>query len=486
MSSEVAILPISRKLIGSQSTGKLKISTIREATVTRFSRFALVLPTILLALAAIAPAQADVTLLDMGTINGRQSIGTGVNAAGDAAGFSFVTGTIGEPNGPPAEPFIAHAVLFSGGVLTNLGALEGFDTCSPLGCESRGVDINDAGWIAGWNDGDGGPVPLVWLPQAIPGYAAGFNLLPRLAPGRGAFANALNNTGLVVGRSTPDGIGPRAVSWTLESSGPALADLGTLRADGQGYGTAYDVNDLGQIVGDASGDTFMLKPFLFLPEPACGLPAGMNDLMPNGAEPARALAINASGEVAGELDLGVPWIWLPAPAHGLPAGLSMLALPREILAFFPARISDAGQIVGQAFVLTNPHTRDYIQKAAMWRAGRWTILDTVLPPHTPWELVYAEGIVHTGKTTRITGSGLISGLTDINGITPASHGYVLSVTCTGDLNDDGDVDEQDLAIQRGHMGEAVPPGTSGDMNGDGTVDARDIPLLASQIGQPCL
>ena len=451
--------------------------------MSRSLRLALVVP--LLALLFPVPLLAQVHVADIGTVNGRQSAAFGVNGAGTACGLSFVTGTIGVPNGPPAEPFLGHAVLYSGGVLTDLGALEGYGSCSPLGCESRALAINDAGWIAGWNDGDGGPIPILWLPEAIPGYVAGFNVLPRLAE-RGAFANALNDHGLVVGRAAAGPVGPRPVAWTIAPSGPEIADLGTLRADDDGYGIAYDVNELGQIVGEASDETYMLKPFLMLPEPAYGLPAGMSDLAPGVTEPARALAINDRGEVAGELDMGVPWIWLPEPAYGLPAGFSLLEMPRDILAFFPTDISAAGQIIGQAFVMTNPRTRDYVRQAALWRNGTWKILDDVLPARTPWELIYAESIVYADRTTRIAGYGPNWDTDDINGFVPASRGYVLTVTCLGDLNEDGDVDQEDLAIQRQHRGQAVAPGTDGDMDGDGDVDARDIAALAAQIGQPCL
>jgi len=435
---------------------------------------------------AASSTRGQVTIVDIGTLTGRPTAGFGINQAGDVAGTSYVTGTIGQIGGPPAEPFIGHAVLYSGGSLQDLGAIEGGSLCSPLGCDSHAFDINASRWVVGGNDGDYGLLAVAWLPQDIPGGSAGPNVLPRLASQFGAEAAAVNDAGIIVGRSSPDGIGPRAVRWEFATGGPVVSDLGTLRADGSGYAVANAINTEGEIVGAASDDTGYNKAFLFLPEPAYGLPAGMNDLMAGIDAYGHGAGVNVHGEVAGEIELGVPWIWLPSPAYGLPAGLSLLPMPAPIVAFFPDAISDAGQIVGQAYVQTNPRTRDYVIKPALWRNGHFTMLEDVLPPRSPWILYSASDVVHVGKTTRITGNGGIQGVVDSIGLTPASRGYVLSVTCTGDLDDDGDVDAVDLAAQRAHLGESVPPGTDGDLDGDGDVDASDVALLARQIGGPCL
>jgi hypothetical protein len=212
----------------------------------------------------------------------------------------------------------------------------------------------------------------------------------------------------------------------------------------------------------------------------------MNDLMPGMEDYAHAVGINSRGEIAGEIDLGVPWIWLPAPAYGLPAGLSLLPMTGKIVAFSPSAISDAGQIVGQAYVLTNPHTRDYTIVAAAWRNGRWIFLKDLLSSRSPWDFFSADGISRSGKTTRITGGAYLKGVTDVNGITPAYHGYVLAVTCVGDLNDDGEVNSADLDLLMSRFGQSVTPGTNGDLNSDGVVNDGDLRLLTAEMGKPCL
>ena len=219
---------------------------------------------------------------------------------------------------------------------------------------------------------------------------------------------------------------------------------------------------------------------------AYGLPAGMNDLAPDFADYVGAAFVNDRGEVACEIDMGVPCLWLPAPAYGFPAGFSILPMDQQHLAaFFPSSISEAGQIAGQVYIVKSDVTRDYEMAAAVWRAGQYRVLNEMLPPGSPWNLRDATAIVRVGKTTLVTGHGIRSDVTDINGF-PASHGFVLSVTCTGDLDEDGDVDADDQAILMSSFGEDVPAGTSGDLDGDGDVDETDIRLLARQIERPCL
>jgi len=431
------------------------------------------------------PSEAYLTITDIGTIADRGSVGTAINSAGEVAGRSHFAGTVGVLGGAEAVPFLSHAVLYTDGALWDLGALEGYETCSPLGCESLGLGINESRWIVGENDGDYGPMAVLWLPEAVPGAVEGWNVLPPLAPDQSARALAVDDSGQIVGLAVVDNIHRRAVRWVVLPNGPAVADLGTLRADGSGESLASDINDLGQIAGFAQDESGFRKPFLYLPSPAYGLPVGMHNLMPDLDGDVEAAYVNDKGEVACGLDLGVPGLWLPAPAHGFPAGFSLLPLTGHVAAFFPSSISEAGQIAGSVYIVKSPGTRDYEQAAVVWRSGQYRVLNEMLPPGSPWDLRQANGIVRIGKTTLVTGHGRRDDITDINGF-PASHGFVLSVTCTGDLDDDGDVDQDDQKILMSYFGEEVPPGTDADLNHDGVVDDADIRLLARQIERPCL
>jgi probable HAF family extracellular repeat protein len=442
---------------------------------------------------ALLPAAAQVTITDIGTINGRDSFGLGINHSGDVAGLSDLTGSIGAPNSPPPEVIVPHAIFYSAGELHDLGALDN-PSCGSLSCQSQALGINDSDWIVGWSNGSSNlaTVPVLWLPSTVPGGAPSINVLPSLTSTRNAAANAINNVGQIVGDSEPDvaGFQVRAVMWQLQAGVPTLADLGTLRPDNQGSGFALGINDLGQVVGQAADENFVQQAFLYLPSPAYGLPAGMNNLTPNIARGATAFAVNNRGEVVGAFDAGgtfPAFIWLPAAAYGLPAGFSILTLPHGVIAFNPFSISDDGQIVGDAFETFKTQTGTFLKRVATaWRNGRWVFLNDFLPGGSPWNLIEAKAVTHVGKTTRITGLGSRSDITDAFGFNPADHGYVLNVTCTGDLNDDGIVNQTDVNILLSQLGQTVPPGTGADLNGDGIVDQQDLLLLGPQVHQPCL
>jgi probable HAF family extracellular repeat protein len=432
-----------------------------------------------------APATAQVAVTDIGDTNNRGSSGFGINHSGDVAGAAFFSGSIGTPNGPGSEPFLTHGVLYSKGALHDLGAIEGFSGCSSLGCQSEAFGVNDVDWVVGFTDaGTRGTLPVVWLPEAFGSLSAGINLLPALDPNNGSAVLGINNSGQAVGFSKLPGFRPRAALWDFNSGSAILKDLGTFRADNGGSAIATAINDLGQVVGQAADENFAQPVFLYLPEPAYGLPTGMNNITPSNNFGAEAAGINNKGQVTGDI-LGVPFVWLPTAAYGQPAGFSTLAPTQKLASFVPAGISDDGQIVGNAEVIVNPSTNERKRVPAAWRNGRWVFLNDLLPKGSPWTLLDATGVTHVGKTTLITGQGALTGTSDANGLTEL-HGYVLSVTCTGDLNDDGTVNQADVDLLLAQFGQLVSPGTGGDLNDDGIVNQTDLLLLAKQISQPCL
>lgn len=138
----------------------------------------------------------------------------------------------------------------------------------------------------------------------------------------------------------------------------AITDLGTLGGTGSipfGAGSiAYSINDAGQVVGEAAtagGDT---HAFLWLPAPAYGLPAGMNDLhWPLDAETSFARDINNHGYVVGNSDsVGskpVGFIWLPSPALGLSRGWNVFddLADLKFNSVEPAIINNEGAILSE-------------------------------------------------------------------------------------------------------------------------------------------
>jgi len=146
----------------------------------------------------------------------------GINELDQTVGTSFVPG-IGR----------AHAALWTGGAITDLGALaaDGGSFASA---------INDAGVIVGGADATA-PGVFVW---AVYWSGGVIHKLDDLGSNI-SYANDVNNAGVIVGESTYAPFSFRAVAWT----GGVLQDLGTLGGD---FSAAFAVNELGQIVGNAS------------------------------------------------------------------------------------------------------------------------------------------------------------------------------------------------------------------------------------------
>lgn len=171
------------------------------------------------------------TLRVLGTLGGRSSWGTDVNAAGDVVGYSDL------PNLGETHAFVWTART---GVMRDLGAFDG------RGDYSQANAINDAGVVVGWGNLERpGTTPraFVWDPHASP---VRMRELPLPAGTRTSMANAINTRGQVVGRATGDT--DEGFLWdpaTARSSvlGP-LAGLALVTG-------AADINDRGFVVGPA-------------------------------------------------------------------------------------------------------------------------------------------------------------------------------------------------------------------------------------------
>jgi uncharacterized membrane protein len=196
--------------------------------------------------------------------------------------------------------------------------------------------------------------------------------LGTLIPEGGSSANAMSPSGLVAGGAlTVPGCNPckfHAFLW----DGAEMADLGGVPDDSYNS-VGYAVNTLGQVAGRGEGPKGYYLPFLWLPEPAYGLPAGPSEL-PELSFNSQLWGINDAGQVVGESrppdsfgpdavlwqydgqqwtltslgTLGGPWgrarainskgqitgqsnvpngsleafLWLPEPAYGLSQGMN--------------------------------------------------------------------------------------------------------------------------------------------------------------------
>lgn len=250
-----------------------------------------------------------------------------------------------------------------------------------LGRHVSARDINDAGEVAG--------TVVLAVNHGVSAFhyapATGLTLLDAQYPALSArsTANALNNTGLVVGsQHLRPMAGSDAVPHAASFSGGRVTDLGTLGLPWQ-WSFANGVNDAGQIVGySETGPT--AAPLAFLYTAA----TGMRPLAANASPPSRANAINRHGQVAG---------WWDGKAFLYSAGTGMVdlgALGRgdtEALA-----INAAGQIVGTS---TTSCGRDCLEQRAFYYSGAsgMVALDSLLEGGGGWQLTEALDINDRGQ-----------------------------------------------------------------------------------------
>lgn len=185
------------------------------------------------------------TLGNLGTAN---TVAKGINNAGQIVGNSD-TAIL------PFNP--THAFLYEGGSMTDLGTLGG--------SFSSAFAINAAGDIVGSAETSSEVVAFLYTGGAM-------HDLGNLGVGH-ATATSINNQGQIVGLA--GGFGARAFLYENGS----MVDLNTLVDLPAGWhlSTAWDINDLGQIVGDALDADGMPHAFLLnpVPEPSSIMLAGL-------------------------------------------------------------------------------------------------------------------------------------------------------------------------------------------------------------------
>ncbi|MEW6249122.1 MAG: hypothetical protein AB1716_00620 [Planctomycetota bacterium] len=415
---------------------------------------------------------------DLGTLTDRTSVATALaDETAYVAGFSAISGNFS------GEPWFMHACLWDGTRIRDLGVL-GPDVPPNVfpKPESRGQGVNQLAHVVGRSAQPGQPWrPFLWLPSPAFGMPAGINPLPEL-PGGASAAMAINASDWIAGESRPPGsLGPHPVLWRYAGGQWTITDLGTL---GGPYGRATALNDAGQIVGQANVPGGDMHAFLWLPQPAYGLPAGMHDFAP-GLGQAIATAVNERGQIVGYAGAGASFLWLPEPAYGLPAGTTMLSMSGvpNAAGAWPAGINDDGEIVGQVAQYF-PHDRTEFH-AFYWSPTDHTmwLLEGLLPPGTPWWLVNAAAIDRRGHIAA-------------HGTSPAhpemSHAAVLRRWRPCDINCDGtsnfaDINPFVLALSDPAGYWAAYPDCNiynADINGDGLVDFDDINAFVDFCMQP--
>ncbi len=221
------------------------------------------------------------TPVDLGTLAGGSSEAIGVNNAGQVIGWA---------NGDGNPNYSDHAFLYSGGVMTDLGAL-GNNFYS-----SRGLGLSDSGLVTGASYFSSNTNQHAFLYN---GAMADLGALTTTSgPARDvSIGYDVNDSGQVVGYSYTATGGQHAII----SSGGVMTDLGTL----SGYeSTAYSINNAGQAVGyfsyNKSGGGTGYSAFLY----SGGTMTDLNGFSGVPDSNSRAFSINNAGLVTG-------WAYFP-------------------------------------------------------------------------------------------------------------------------------------------------------------------------------
>jgi probable HAF family extracellular repeat protein len=209
-------------------------------------------------------------------------------------------------------------------VFLNLGSAPG----------GEAVDINNDGWVVGWN-----PNAFVWLSstrQAIPLEGS----CPR--------AFGINNLGWVVGQ---DGCSQaQAVLWQpTQPGGTTFTRVDLPLLPSPSTSAAYEINDAGQIIGQVNtpGRSYAV---LWQPSSPSGSTYTVIDLGTLGGSSGVATDINGNGDIVGvsRLASGVDraFRWTPDSPHGttgVMSDLGALSSSSEALG-----INDDGIVVGDS------------------------------------------------------------------------------------------------------------------------------------------
>ncbi|MDH3283820.1 MAG: S8 family serine peptidase [Acidobacteriota bacterium] len=323
------------------------------------------------------------TISEIPSLGGDRALAFGINDAGHVVGLSE-TGDAA-PTGLPIE----HAFLWDGSSTTDLGTLGGEN--------SLAYDVNNAGTVVGQADL---AVPLAPPPFFAPfknvptrwdsGVPTQLDLLPDFGYWNGG-ALAISDTDFIGGRSINGFELIRGTLWGFDPERP----LEVLAMPGADMTDVWGIADSGETVG------WMNEMYLGFNRKAFRLPMGSQtpvDIGTLGGAWGWALDINKRGDIVGQSSdatgLLRPFV--------LESGQPMTDLGSLGGSFALARaINDSRQVVGDS---THPLSLTLSDTLAfVWEAGVLEELNDLIPGNLGWNLREAWDINDSGQ---IAGHGL--------------------------------------------------------------------------------
>jgi len=286
-----------------------------------------------------------------------------LNNNGQIAGVRY---NVGPADGP-------HGFFYSDGTLVDVGLL-------PTSRGSIAHGLNDQGQVVGTS------YPMDNFLHAFLWQNGQTSDLSTSAL-RFYEAYAINNGGQVAGTC---GQFLHACLW----DNGRVTDLGTI-GNVSGNSQARDINDAMQVVGSSPGPAGSEHAFLW----QAGRMTDLGALSSTGSS--SAYKINSMGQVVGQADVGTKqhaFLW----QNGQMTDLGTLPAPFDNSQ--AADINISGQIIGESYApgATGPQT----QHAFLYTGGKMYDLNTLIPSNSGWVLEWARSINDRGQ---IVGTGQYNG-----------------------------------------------------------------------------